>query len=320
MNGEAVALVGAGPWGLTLARALRQAAEAELAWICDLDGDRRARAAGANPGARLTADIDQVLRDPRVRAVAVAVDSPRHHQVGLRVLEARRHLYVEKPLALETADAARLHAAASYQDRVLTVGHLLLFHPAIQRAAEIVAAGVLGEPLYFESMRETVGPPRTPGSAWWALAPHDVSLAIYLFGAVPTTVSATAGGFTAPEHDGIASATLRFADGRTAYIHVARFAAEGVRRLSIAGTRRTLIFDELAPAHPLAIRGAGSSTVEPIPVATVDPLLAQCRHFVACARAGNAAGGNGAHWLAVVRVLAAGARSIRAGGVPVEVA
>jgi predicted dehydrogenase len=319
MSSLGVALVGAGPWGLTLAGAFARVPGAALRWICELDGDRRARAAAAHPGVRTTADLDELLADPGVAAVAVAVDSPRHHEVGMRVLVANRHAYIEKPLALSAADAARLHDAAAERGRILTVGHLLLHHPAVRRARQIVAEGVLGEPLYFESIRETVGAPRTPGSVWWALAPHDVSLALDLFGAVPVTVSATGGAFGAPGQDGVASAVLRFTEGHTAHVHVARFATERARRLSIAGTRRTLTFDELAVDNPLQILELESGALMRIPVDGVDPLIAQCGHFVACVGRGDAGGGNGAHALAVVRVLEAATRSMQAGGTPVEI-
>jgi len=319
MHSVGVGLVGAGPWGLTLAGAFARVPDARLLWICERDADRRRLASTTHPGVRVVADLDAVLADTNVTAVAVAVDSPRHHEVALRVLEADRHAYVAKPLTLSAADAASLCAAAAARNLVLTAGHLLLHHQAIRRARQIIADGALGEPLYFESTRETVGAPRAPGSAWWALAPHDVSLALDLFGHLPARVSATGGAFGEPAHDGVASAVMRFSDGRTAHIRVARFAATKTRRVSIAGTRRTLTFDELAATSPLAIRESGSAALIPIPVDGGDPLLAQCSHFVACVRRGDATGGNGAHALDVVRVLEAGARSMAAGGTPVEV-
>jgi predicted dehydrogenase len=119
--------------------------------------------------------------------------------------------------------------------------------------------------------------------------------------------------------DSVASATLSYADGRTAHVHVARFAAEKLRRVSIAGTRHTLTFDELAPEHPLQISESAGAGLTRISVDTIDPLLAQCAHFVACVGRGDPAGGNGAHALAVVKVLAAGARSMRATGAPIAV-
>lgn len=320
MHPVGVALVGAGPWGRTLAQAFMRLPEVELRWLCELDDGRRAVAAAARPGLPTTANLDDVLADAGVAAVAVAVDSARHYSVAARVLDANRHVYVEKPLALLGSDAAMLHAAAAAGGRVLMVGHLLLHHPAVRRARQIVAGGSLGEPLYFESTRETVGAPRAPGSAWWALAPHDVSLALELFAALPVTVSATGGAFDRSHHDGVASAVLSFADGRTAHIRVARFAAEKTRRMSIAGTRRTLTFDELAREQPLHILESTAAAPTPIPVDDVDPLSAQCTHFVSCVRRNDVGGGNSAHALAVVRVLEAGARSMQAGGAPVEIA
>jgi predicted dehydrogenase len=319
MNPVGVALVGAGPWGRTLARAFDRVPDAELRWICELDDDNRARARQAHPRARVTAELGEVLADAAVAAVAVAVDSARHHTVGMQVLDSNRHLFVEKPLAMSGLEAAALHRAAMERARVLSVGHLLLHDPAIRRARQIVAEGALGVPLVFESIRETVGAPRAPDSAWWALAPHDVSLALDLFAAVPVTVSATGGAFVAPGHDGHASAVLHFAEGHTAHVRVARYAPERTRRLSISGTRHTLTFDELASDARLRMSTSGTGVQTRIPVEVVDPLLAQCTDFVTLVRCGDAARGNGTHALSVVRVLEAGARSMQSGSAPVEV-
>ena len=320
MEPVGIALVGAGPWGLTVARAMARVEPADLRWICDVKGDRLASASEHHRAARLTSTVDEVLADPAVSAVAVAVDVPAHYPVGLRVLQAGRHLLLEKPMALSAVHGRELIGEASARRRLLTVGDLLLHHPAVRRARELIAEGALGDVLYFESTRAAPGPARAPGSTWWALAPHDVSMALWLLGAVPTHVSATGGAYAAAEHDGVASAVLRFADGRTAHIRVARFAAEKCRRLSVAGTRRTLTFDELAE-HPLTLHEAasGHERAVAIPVETVDPLFEQCRRFISCAAGGDLAGGNGEHALAVVRVLEAGAHSMRLGGGPVEV-
>jgi predicted dehydrogenase len=317
-----IAVVGAGPWGLTLARAFGRVEQARLLSLCELDDERRRQAAGAYPGTRTMARLEDVLADPEVEAVAVAVDSARHHPVAMQSLRANRHVFVEKPLALSTADAAELVTTAAERGRLLTVGHVLLHHPAVRRARQMVVDGVLGEPLYFESVRATPGPPRVPGSVWWALAPHDVSLALHLFGATPTSVSATGGAFTAREDDNAAFATLRFADGRLAHIDVARFAAEKRRHFTVAGTRRTLVFDELGGDRPLSIRESHTSDAAPavaVPVDVVDPLFGQCLHFTSCIARGDIGGGNGGHALDVVRVLQAGAASMLAGGAPVDI-
>jgi predicted dehydrogenase len=327
MTAVGVALVGAGPWGLTLGRAAARLPEVDLRWICELDPQRRALAAAIAPGARLTQELDEVLADPGVAAALVAVDSPRHHAVGLRVLRADRHLLVEKPMALTVADAAELSALAETRQRILAVGHLLLHHPAVRLARQLIAEGGLGQPLWLETTRLAPGTARAGGSAWWTLAPHDVSLALHLFGGVPIKVTAIGRcqGEAGPhEPDRVAWVTLHFADGRLAHIHVARLAVEKRRGFSVVGTRRALTFDELAPERVLRLhdpaRGGAMAHSESIPVDTADALAAQCQHFVAGVARGDPSAGNSAHALAVVRVLEAGTRSMWAGGAPVDVA
>lgn len=327
MTAVGVALVGAGPWGLTLGRAVARLPEVDLRWICELDPDRRALAAAIAPRARLTDELDEVLTDPGVAAALVAVDSPRHHPVGLRVLRADRHLLVEKPMALTVADAAELSALAETRNRVLAVGHLLLHHPAVRHARQLIAEGVLGESLWLETTRLAPGTGRAGGSAWWTLAPHDVSLALHLFGAVPVRVTAVGriGPTAGPnEPDQVAWVTLHFGDGRLAHIHVARLAVEKRRGFSVVGTRRALTFDELARERALhlhdPVRAGTPAHVQIIPIDAADALAAQCLHFVAGVARGDPSAGNSAHALAVVRVLEAGTRSMRAGGAPVDVA
>jgi predicted dehydrogenase len=314
MSPVGIAVVGAGPWGLTLARTFASLEQqVRLRWICELDRERRDRAAAAHPRTRITDAVDDVVADPDVAAVVVAVEAARHHAVGMQALLARKHLFVEKPLALRAHDAEELCATAAARGLVLTVGHLLLHHPAIARAQQLLGEGVLGEPLYFESRRMTTGAPRRPGSAWWSLAPHDVSLAIHLFGAPPLTVTAAGGAWDEAGDDNVASAVLGFEDGKTAHIHVGRFADDKRREVLLAGTRATLTFDELHPERALRL-SAPDRDAAVVACERRDALLAQCRHFAACVARNDRNGGNGAHAADVARVLEAGERSMRGGG------
>jgi predicted dehydrogenase len=236
------------------------------------------------------------------------------------VLKADRHLLVEKPLAMNVAHAAELSALAADRRRVLAVGHLLLHHPAVRRARQMLAAGELGETLWLEAARLAPGPGRTPGSVWWTLAPHDVSLALHLFDDLPTRVTAVGGAGRAPGEETVVWATLHFADGRLAHIHGARHAAEKRRGFSIVGSRRALTFDELGAGGALRLHDAERSGAgEPVAVDVGDALAAQCRHFLTGVARGDTGAGNGGHALSVVRVLEAGARSMGAGGAPVDV-
>ncbi len=224
-----------------------------------------------------------MLDDPCVQGALVAVDSPRHHAVGLRVLRAHRHLLVEKPMALTVADAHELHALAETHRRVLSVDHLLLHHPAVLRAKELLADGAIGQALWVEATRFATGPTRPGQSVWWALAPHDVSLVLHLFDAVPALVSAVGGStrLGTSGDDTVVWATLHFDDGRLAHVQVARQAAEKKRQFSMVGDRGSLIFDELSPDRMLRIQSsAQASHAEVIALPAADPLSAQCRHFV----------------------------------------
>jgi predicted dehydrogenase len=315
MRPLAIAIVGAGPWGLTLTSTFARLAQVQVRWICDLDEDRRARASAAHPDARVTADLTDLLADPEVAAIVVAVDPARHHAVSLQALEAGKHLFVEKPLALSARHAREIQAAAIARRRVLSVGHVLLHNPAIRRARQIVDGGGLGEPLAFTSRRATPGTPRRSGSAWWALAPHDVSLALHLFDGLPTTVAATGKDWGQAQEDNAATAVLHFANGRTAHIEVARFASKR-REVTIAGPGGRLTFDELAPSDQTLRLWTPQDGTVIAPSESVDPLRAQCLDFVARVAGEDTSAESGAHAVDVVRVLEAGERSMREQGRP----
>ncbi|HTA21835.1 MAG TPA: Gfo/Idh/MocA family oxidoreductase [Polyangia bacterium] len=332
-----VGVVGAGPWGLNVARAFARAKGARLRVIADLDAERRARAGqtldGNGVGVALVSDVDDVLAMSDVAAVAVAVDSPRHHAVAKRALLAGRHVLVEKPMALSVADGAELVELAARAGRVLMVGHVLLHHPGIERARAIVASGELGRILYLHATRVGFGTVRPGESVWWSIGPHDIAAAIHLFDATPTTVSATGAGYLQLRQHDVTFATLTFADGRLAHVHVSWLAPEKRRLLTVVGSHKMLTFDETDRERPLRVHDrafvpaaartgfigrAGEIEVPALPA--LEPLLVECEHFVDCVARGGRARGDGAHALAVLRVLAAGERSMRAGGAPVEVA
>jgi predicted dehydrogenase len=331
-----VGVVGAGPWGLNVARAFSRARGARLLAIADLDPERRARAGASHADVALLGDLDALLATSGVDAVAVAVDSPRHHAVAKRALLAGRHVLVEKPMALSVADGAELVELAERAGRVLMVGHILLHHPGMERARELVAGGELGKILYLHATRVGFGTVRPGESAWWSIAPHDISAALHLFDAAPRTVSATGAGYLQMRQHDVTFGTLTFADGRIAHVHVSWLAPEKRRLLTVVGSHKMLTFDETDRERPLRVYDrafvpaaarpgfiARSGEVEAPALPVVEPLLAECEHFVDCVRRGargDHVRGDGAHALSVLRVLEAGERSMRAGGAPVEVA
>jgi len=331
MRDIGVGVVGAGPWGLNVARAFAHARGARLLGVAELDGPRLARAAADHPDLTVTDDLDRLLSLPGLEALAVAVDSPRHHAVALRALRAGCHVLVEKPMALSVADGAELVELADARDLVLMVGHVMLHHPGVQQARDLIKAGELGDILYLHATRVGFGTVRPGESAWWSIGPHDVAAALYLLDALPKVVSATGAGFLQLRQHDVAFATLEFPGGRFAHVHVSWLAPEKQRRLTVVGTHKMLTFDETAREQPLRVHDrafvpaaaragfigrAGEVTAPALP--DVEPLVVECEQFVDCIRRGARPAGAGAAALAVLRVLEAGERSMRAGGAPQE--
>jgi predicted dehydrogenase len=299
-----IAVVGAAGWGTNVVRAFARTKGASLRGVCDLRPELLARVATAHPGVRLTRSFDELLADPEIAAVALAVDSRNHHRLARRALETGRHVFVEKPLALTVADSEELCLVAERNRRTLMVGHLLLYHPAILVAKSALDAGELGEARYLHSQRVNLGVVRANENAWWSLAPHDVAVAMFLLGGPPSTVSATGSSFLQPARQlqDVAFATLGWADGRVAHVHVSWIDAEKRRSLTIVGSEGSITIDGTAPV-------SGEQ----------EPLRVECAHFVECVRTGSRPRSDGAQGLAVVRVLEAGERSMRGGGVPIAI-
>jgi predicted dehydrogenase len=340
MTAVGVGVVGAGPWGLNLARAFARARGARLVGVCDVDPERRERAGAVHTGVALTEDLEGLLALPGLDAVAIAVPSRAHHAVARRVLLAGRHALVEKPMALSVADGSELVDLAATAGLVLMAGHVMLHHPAISVARALIASGELGQVRYLHATRVAFGTVRPDESVWWSVAPHDIAVALHLFDAVPKLVSATGAGFLQLRQHDVAFGTLTFGDGRLAHIHVSWLAPEKRRVLTIVGSHKMLTFDESDREKPLRVHdrafvraAAGAQAaarvgfigragaIEAPALEETEPLLAECEHFVDRIARGTTAQvlGGGASALAVLRVLEAGERSLRAGGAPMEV-
>jgi predicted dehydrogenase len=319
-----VGVVGLGYWGPNLARNFDELAGAELRWICDSSEVARARWSGNFAGARVATELDELLDDPELDAVAVATHVPAHAELALRVLEAGKHCFVEKPLAQSTAEAERVVDAARELDRVLMVGHLLEYHPGVDKLKELAAAGELGEIRYLYSNRLNLGRLRADENALWSLGAHDVSVVLRLAGEEPYECRAVGESYMREGVEDVVFCYLRFPSGLVAHLHLSWLDPHKERRLTVVGSRRMATFDDMELERKVTVYDKGfdqdfSSYGEYIArsgdiwsprVSNEEPLRIECRHFVECVRAGTRPRSDGEGGLRVVRVLETLQRSL----------
>lgn len=331
-----VAVAGCGEWGRNHVRALATLPGARLLHVADPAPARRELAAALAPEAAVAEDLGPALADPKVRAVVIASPSPTHAPLARAALAAGKHVLVEKPLAPSVAEAEDLAARARKAGAVLVVGHLLLHHPAVRHLHGLVGRGALGPVHYLYAQRTNLGRIRSDESALWSLGPHDVSVMAHLLGTFPEEVSAQGAAYVQPAREDVVFLTLRFPGGVLGHVHLSWLDPHKVRRLTLVGARRMAVFDDMEPAEKIRVHDKGPVPPEPgsfaetyavrfgetrIPrVAATEPLREELRTFVRAAAGGPAPTvGDAASGVAVVRVLAAADRSLRAGGRTVPV-
>jgi predicted dehydrogenase len=312
-----VGVVGLGYWGPNLARNFGALPGAELRWGCDDDPDVRARLAPRHPGTRFTADLDDLLNDPTLDAVVLATPVPTHATLAVRVLEAGKHCFVEKPLAQSAADAERACAAARASGRVLMVGHLLQYHPGVNKLKEIADSGELGDIHYIYGNRLNLGQLRAEENALWSLGAHDVSVLLYLADEEPYELNARGESYMREGVEDVVFAFMRFPSGIAAHLHLSWLDPHKERRFTVVGSKRMATFDDMDPERKVTVYDKGfdekadtygeyitrSGDIWSPRVPNDEPLRLECEHFVACVREGRQPLSDGESGLRVVRVL-----------------
>jgi predicted dehydrogenase len=329
-----LAVVGVGAWGVNHVRAFARSKGAEVAAVCDPLAAARDRALALAPRARAEERFEGVLEDRSIDAVVLATPAVAHARMARAALAAGKHVLVEKPLALSAADAADVVAAADAAGRVLMVGHLMLYHPAVDRLRRMVGDGELGTLYYLYAQRVNLGRLRRDENAMWSLAPHDVSIILALLGATPVSVSARGGCYLQPGIEDVVFVTLRFATGVLASIQLSWLDPRKERRLTLVGSKKMVELDDAHPVEKLRIYDKGydrppafteyaeylsirNGDIHIPQVSMAEPLELECRHFIDCIEHGRRPLTDGASALEVVRVLEAAQRSLGADGAAV---
>lgn len=314
-----VAHVGHGYWGKNLARNFHELGH--LAAIVDADPATAEAAARAYGVRALT--FEQALADPAVDAVSLASPAGLHYAQARAALEAGKHVYVEKPVALDVAEAETLCALAEARGLTLMVGHLLQYHPGYVRLREMAAAGEFGRLLHVYSNRLSLGKFRTEENVLWSFAPHDISMILGLVGEEPAGVTAQGTvGFT-PGIADLVSAQMRFPGGARAHVLVSWMHPFKEQRLVVIGEKAMAVFEDSQPVwedkllvyrHAIDRNGPvpnpSKAEVERIAFDKLEPLKQECRHFIECIGTGSIPRTDGREGLAVLRVLDAAERAL----------
>jgi predicted dehydrogenase len=322
-----VGVVGLGYWGPNLARNLAAIPGCELAWLCDRDEHARAQLARSFPAANATGELDDLLQDERLDAIVLATPVPTHAELAIAVAGAGKHCFVEKPLATTAADAERAVAAAAGAGKILMVGHLLEYHPAVTKLKELIDAEELGGLYYLYGNRLNLGVLREDENALWSLGAHDVAVALHLIGEEPHECLAHGASYVREGVQDVVFCYLRFPSGIVAHLHLSWLDPHKERRITVVGARRMATFDDMLIEGKLTIYDKGfdedtrswgeyiarsGDTFSPR-ISNAEPLRIECEHFIDCIRTGATPRSDGHSGLRVVRVLEALQRSLDSG-------
>jgi predicted dehydrogenase len=329
-----VGVIGAGAWGRNHVRTLAAMPDVQLTAVCDLSAATRDRIAKGFPGVFVTDSVDRLLE--RVDAVVVATTARTHAALGLQALQAGKPVLIEKPFALTVADAVALVEESGRRKVPALVGHLLEFHPVIDRLRAMIQDGSLGEVYYLYSQRLNLGQVRPDENALWSFGPHDISVALYLLGEAPESVSAQGHSYLQRGIEDVVFLAMRFKSGVVAHAHMSWLDPHKERKLTVVGSKQMAVFDDMAVREKLRLYDKGvdrppeygsygeSLAVREgdilIPkVPNAEPLGLELAHFVNVARGALPTRAGAADGLRVVQVLEAATRSLQDGGRPVLV-
>lgn len=327
-----IGVIGAGYWGPKHVRNFSELPGARVAMVADFDERRLAAIEATDPGVRTTKSYRDLLASPEVDAVVVATPVTTHAKLSREALRAGKHVLVEKPMAVSSEDVEELIRLAEHQHRTLMVGHTFLYNPAVRVLHELVQRGELGEIYYAHAQRLNLGLFQRDINVIWDLAPHDISILMYVLGMDPVAVSTHGSACVQPGIEDVAYLNIVFPERVQAQVHVSWLDPNKVRRTTIVGSKKMAVYDDVemlekiriydkgveAPPHTatfgefqLSYR-YGDITIPHLP--STEPLRLECQHFLECIRTGATPLTDGSHALAVVRVLEWAQRSLRDSG------
>jgi predicted dehydrogenase len=330
-----IGLAGAGAWGKQLLRNFANLPECRVQSVCDISEKVRTSVSRSYPNVVTYARFEEMISNSELNAVVIATTPDTHFSLALKALESGKDVFVEKPLVLTVSDAERLVDAANRLERILMVGHIMVYHPAVLKLKSLIDSGELGEVYYLYGARLNLGKVRDIENALWSFAPHDISIVLYLVGKEPVSVTSVGNAYLqkAKGIEDVSFMTLQFEDGKMAHIHVSWLDPNKERKLTVVGSKKMVIFDDTEAAEKLRIYDKSvyvnadyqtygeylALRTGDIVIPKIDssePLRSECLHFIDAVEKRTKPRSDGYEGLKVVKILAAAQKSMENGGIP----
>lgn len=305
MQEQKIAVIGCGVWGRNIVRNFYNLNVLDT--VCDIDEENLKKINQEYTNVKVTKDFNDILNNPKITGVAVVTPSHTHYGLVKAMLLAGKNVYVEKPISTVADEARDLTKLANEHGLILMVGHLLLYHPAVNRLKMLIDEGVLGDVVYAQSDRLNVNYFKNDRSVMWDLAPHDVSMISYVIGKEPVRVISAIG--CSSDRNEIMDIThlgIEFEDGVVAHISDSWITPKKHVTLLVRGTKATAILDDTVAENKLSIYdnfAGGASKNIPLDYLEIEPLKLECQHFISCCETGKKARSDGENGFTVVKIL-----------------
>lgn len=331
-----IGVVGCGYWGPKLLRNFNSLESTKVEYACDLKPELLGEIKRSYPGIQTTTEYRDLLRSD-IDAVVVATPVSTHYRLASEALAMGKHVLVEKPMASSSLECDKLIEIAAEMGLIFMVGHTFEYNPAVEMLRDIVRSGEIGEVYYITSTRANLGLFQPDINVVWDLAPHDLSIFLFTLGIIPTTVSATGAAYVQPGIHDVARLTVNFEGGIQAHCHLSWLDPNKVRQVTVVGSRRMVVYDDVTPHEKIKIYDKGVDVPErtadfhefqlsyrygdiTIPlIPGHEPLAVECAHFAECLLQNRTPRSSGAVGRTVVRILESADESLMNGGMGVPI-
>lgn len=332
-----IAVVGCGYWGPNLIRNFNSLTESNVNLICDIDEDRLNHMKQLYPNAETTTDFDKIIDNKDIDAVAIATPVYLHYDLAKKSLQAGKHTFIEKPMASSVAECKELIGIAEKKQLTLMVGHTFIYTAAVQKIKEIADSGEIGQVQYISSRRLNLGLFQKDINVAWDLAPHDISIFLYILGEMPKSVNCQGKANVTPGIEDVTNMTIHFSNGGFAVLHSSWLDPNKIREMTIVGSSKMIVYDDTEPLEKIKIY---DKRVETPPhydtfaefhysyhygdmyapyLKQGEPLKIECQHFLDCIKTGAKPNSSGYEGIQVIQILEAASKSLKNGGEKIEI-